>query len=145
MLAESLRGRERLDERTAVNGTVGKFRTGSAWRDAPERYGRWATLHLRFRRWTLDGTFGADARGSTGRTGRGRGHRLARVGRLHRRPRTPSRRQGPKRGLCRPTPGRSRGGLTSKIHLVCDAIVRPHAFTVTGGKRRDIVERVSIA
>lgn len=30
---------------------------GVAWRDVPERYGPWATLHTRFRRWALDGTF----------------------------------------------------------------------------------------
>ncbi|MFG2025855.1 transposase [Streptomyces sp. NPDC048825] len=34
-----------------------KFRTGTAWRDVPERYGRWATLHTRFRRWATDGIF----------------------------------------------------------------------------------------
>ncbi|MGW2769330.1 transposase [Streptomyces sp. NPDC001275] len=34
-----------------------KFRTVTAWRDVPERYGPWATLHTRFRRWALDGTF----------------------------------------------------------------------------------------
>ncbi|MCT4352172.1 transposase [Streptomyces sp. Je 1-79] len=34
-----------------------KFRTGTAWRDVPERYGPWATLHTRFRRWAADGTF----------------------------------------------------------------------------------------
>ncbi|WP_373558841.1 transposase, partial [Streptomyces sp. WZ.A104] len=39
------------------NGIVWKFRTGTAWRDVPERYGPWATLHTRFRRWALDGTF----------------------------------------------------------------------------------------
>lgn len=40
-----------------LNGIVWKFRTGSAWRDVPERYGSWATLHTRFRRWAADGTF----------------------------------------------------------------------------------------
>ncbi|RAJ71194.1 putative transposase of IS4/5 family DUF4096 [Streptomyces sp. Amel2xB2] len=34
-----------------------KFRTGTAWRDVPERYGSWTTLHTRFRRWAGDGTF----------------------------------------------------------------------------------------
>ncbi|QLJ02773.1 transposase [Streptomyces sp. NEAU-sy36] len=34
-----------------------KFRTGTAWRDVPERYGPWATLRTRFRRWAADGTF----------------------------------------------------------------------------------------
>jgi transposase len=46
-----------LDDRTVLNGIVWKFRTGTAWRDVPERYGPWATLHTRFRRWALDGTF----------------------------------------------------------------------------------------
>ncbi|MFD7473788.1 transposase [Streptomyces sp. NPDC059837] len=52
----SLRDRQRLDDREGLNGMVGKFRTGTAWRDVPERYGPWATLHTRFRRRTL-GTF----------------------------------------------------------------------------------------
>ncbi|GAA3398833.1 hypothetical protein GCM10017752_64240 [Streptomyces roseoviridis] len=57
MLPESLRGRKRLDDRRILNGIVWKFRTGVAWRDVPERYGPWATLHTRFRRWAMDGTF----------------------------------------------------------------------------------------
>lgn len=40
-----------------LNGIVWKFRSGVAWRDVPERYGPWATLHTRFRRWAADGTF----------------------------------------------------------------------------------------
>ncbi|MFE5406484.1 transposase [Streptomyces sp. NPDC056580] len=57
LLPESLRGRKRLDDRTVLNGSVWKFRTGTAWRDVPERYGSWHTLHTRFRRWALAGTF----------------------------------------------------------------------------------------
>ncbi|WP_256102482.1 transposase [Streptomyces sp. Ncost-T10-10d] len=49
--------RPRLDDRMVLNGIVWKFRTGVAWRDVPERYGSWATLHTRFRRWAKDGTF----------------------------------------------------------------------------------------
>jgi transposase len=66
------RGRRRLDDRRVLNGIVWKLRTGVAWRDVPERYGPWATLATRFRRWSRDGTFermlqaaqaGADAAG----------------------------------------------------------------------------------
>ncbi|GAA4708067.1 hypothetical protein GCM10023324_71730 [Streptomyces youssoufiensis] len=57
LLPESLRGRKRLDDRRVLNGIVWKFRTGTAWRDVPDRYGPWATLHTRFRRWAADGTF----------------------------------------------------------------------------------------
>ncbi|MFD0311576.1 transposase [Streptomyces sp. NPDC127119] len=53
-----MRGRKRLDDRIVPNGSVWTFRTaGPARRDAPERYGPWHTLHTRFQRWTLDGTF----------------------------------------------------------------------------------------
>ncbi|MEU6497303.1 transposase [Streptomyces sp. NPDC046984] len=57
LLPVSLRGRRRLVDRTVLNGIVRKFRIGTAWRDVPERCGPWATLHTRFRRWALDGTF----------------------------------------------------------------------------------------
>lgn len=50
-------GRERLDDRRVLNGVVWKFRTGTARRDVPDRYGPWATLHTRFRLWALDGRF----------------------------------------------------------------------------------------
>lgn len=33
--------------------------------------------------------------------------------------------------------GRSRGGLTTKIHLVCDGRARPLAFVLTGGQVAD--------
>lgn len=57
LLPVLLRGRKRMDVRRILNGIVWKFRTGTAWRDVPERYGPWATLHTRFRRWATDGTF----------------------------------------------------------------------------------------
>ncbi|WP_375165212.1 transposase [Streptomyces sp.] len=47
LLPVSLRGCKRLDDRRVLNGIVWKFRTGVAWRDVPERYGPWATLHTR--------------------------------------------------------------------------------------------------
>lgn len=57
LLPESLRGRKRLDDRRVLNGIVRKFRTGTAWQDVPDRYGSWASLHTRFRRWAAGGTF----------------------------------------------------------------------------------------
>ncbi|CAL9328250.1 hypothetical protein SUDANB120_00017 [Streptomyces sp. enrichment culture] len=57
VLPMSLRGRKRLDGRRVLNGIASKFRAGAAWRDVPERYGPWATLHTHFRRWAMDGTF----------------------------------------------------------------------------------------
>lgn len=69
LLPVSLRGRKRLNDRTALNGIVWKFRTGVAWRDVPERHGPWATLHTRFRRWNLDSTFEGMLRAVRDRSG----------------------------------------------------------------------------
>ncbi|MFD7453226.1 transposase [Kitasatospora sp. NPDC059827] len=49
-------GRPRSDDRLVLNGIVWKLRTGTSWRDVPERYGSWQTLYTRFRGWALDGT-----------------------------------------------------------------------------------------
>ncbi|WP_443074114.1 IS5 family transposase [Streptomyces sp. NBC_01456] len=144
LLPASLRGRKRLDDRRILNGIVWKFRTGTAWRDVPERYGPWATLHTRFRRWAADGTFErmlktaqaqADAVGhvdwlvSVDST----------VVRAHQH--AAGARKG---GLRSPGLGRSRGGLTSKIHLACDAFGRPLAFTVTGGNTNDCTQFTAV-
>lgn len=140
----SLRGRKRLDDRKALNGIVWKFRTSTAWRDVPERYGPWTTLHTRFRRWAKDGTFErmlraaqarADAAGdidwlvSVGSTAV-RAHQHAAGAR--------------EEGSPAPCLERSRGGLTRKIHLVCDVLGRPLAFNLTGGDTNDCTQFTAV-
>ncbi|WP_405945407.1 transposase [Streptomyces sp. NBC_00932] len=51
---------------------------------------------------------------------------------------------GPKRGLRDPALGRSGGGLTSKTHLVCDAVGRPLAFVHTGGNTNDCTQFTAV-
>ncbi|XED75926.1 IS5 family transposase [Streptomyces sp. QH1-20] len=61
--------------------------------------------------------------------------------RLHDRAGPPARRRGPKRGpWAGEALGRSRGGLSTKIHLACDGHGRPLAFTVTGGNVNDCTQ-----
>jgi transposase len=50
-------GRRPGDRRQVFNGIWWRARTGSPWRDVPERYGPWATLYSVFRRWQIDGTW----------------------------------------------------------------------------------------
>ncbi|GAA1320543.1 hypothetical protein GCM10009647_052980 [Streptomyces sanglieri] len=57
-------GRGRLDDPRGLNGIVWKLRTGTAWRDVPERYGPWATFHARFRK----GSPGSGGRENVGRS-----------------------------------------------------------------------------
>jgi transposase len=50
-------GRPARDHRTVINGILWKLRTGSPWRDLPERYGPWQTCYDRLVRWRRDGTW----------------------------------------------------------------------------------------
>lgn len=51
------RGRPWNDHRMVLNGILWALHTGAPWRDLPERYGPWQTVHNRFRLWTCDGTW----------------------------------------------------------------------------------------
>ncbi|WP_425583481.1 IS5 family transposase [Streptomyces paradoxus] len=137
--------RPRVEDRQVINGMVYKIRTGISWRDLPERYGPWKTVYTRFRRYALDGVFTqalqqiqahADAAGDMdwlvqidSTVVRAHQHAAA----------------GAKRGRHRldepddHSLGRSRGGLTTKIHLACDGKGRPLAILVTPGQRHDSV------
>ena len=45
------------DNRLFVNGCLWVLRSGAHWRDLPERYGKWKTLHKRFTRWAKAGVW----------------------------------------------------------------------------------------
>ena len=45
-------GRPAGDNRTALNGILRIARSGTPWRDLPERYGSWSTLYDKFKRWS---------------------------------------------------------------------------------------------
>ncbi|MFB9519813.1 IS5 family transposase [Streptomyces cremeus] len=146
LLPRTETGRPRRDDRVMLNGIVWKLRTGSAWRDVPERYGPWRTLYTRFRRWALDGTFTRmletvqarkDAAGdidwlvSVDSTIT-RAHQHAAGAR--------KKGQSPQRRHTNHALGRSRGGLTTKIHLACDGRGRPLGFLLTGGNINDCTQ-----
>ena len=42
------RGGQWKDDRMIVNGVFWRLNTGAPWRDLPERYGKWKTVHDRF-------------------------------------------------------------------------------------------------
>lgn len=43
--------------RDQFNGVLWRFRTGSGWRDVPDRYGPWSTIYSRFSNWAKAGVF----------------------------------------------------------------------------------------
>lgn len=43
------------DHRQFLNGMIWHLATGAAWRDLPERYGKWNSIFRRFNRWSKQG------------------------------------------------------------------------------------------
>ncbi|MFE1265715.1 IS5 family transposase [Streptomyces albogriseolus] len=145
LIPQAATGRPRVSDRQVINGMVYKIRTGISWRDLPERYGPWQTVYTRFRRYAIDGVFTralqqiqarADAAGDI--------DWLVQIDSTIVRAHQHAAATGRKGGTSGDEPddhalGRSRGGLTTKVHLACDGKGRPLALLVTPGQRHDSV------
>ncbi|MHA5023706.1 IS5 family transposase [Streptomyces sp. SD35] len=145
LIPRAATGRPRVEDRQVINGMVYKIRTGISWRDLPDRYGPWKTVYTRFRRYALDGVFTralqqiqahADAAGDI--------DWLVQIDSTIVRAHQHAAGAGRKGGSSRDEPddhalGRSRGGLTTKIHIACDGKGRPLAILLTPGQRHDSV------
>lgn len=147
-----------------VEGIAYRYRTGIAWRDLPrEKFGPWQTAWKRHRRYAEDGTWDrvmtrliaeADAAGEVDWTV----SVDATIARAHQHATDTTRPEqdtgaranhtvlneqfvhSPLGGHREPAGhgiGRSRGGLSTKIHHVVDGRGRPLAAVVTGGQRND--------
>lgn len=141
-----------------INGILFRQRTGLPWRDLPPRFGSWKTVHDRHRRWSADGTWerilraiqaDADAEGridwsmvSVDSTSC-RAHQHA-AGARSRSPKVPGRRGRPPSHRPDEVLGRSRGGLTCKIHLVGEGGCRPLAFVITPGQWGDAPQLIPV-
>ncbi|RFQ01326.1 IS5 family transposase [Pseudomonas putida] len=136
------RGRPRLSDRLMLDGVLWVLCSGAAWRDMPKRFGPWSTVYQRFRGWRNQGTFDQMLK---------RLHlKLNEQGLIDlqtwmidstavRATRASS--GAGKRGPDEPADhalGRSRGGLTTKIHMLCDANGIPLRFLLSGGQASDI-------
>ncbi|MEY9772710.1 IS5 family transposase [Sinorhizobium fredii] len=126
-------GRTGADNRLFVNGCLWVLRSGAHWRDLPERYGKWKTVHRRFSRWchagVWEGVRGTDRRPRQPIPDARQYHRA--------RPSTGGER---KRGAKDQALGRSRGGLTTKIHMLADALGRPLRLIITAGQVGDVTQ-----
>lgn len=115
LLPNKPRGVPRVDDRRVLNGIFWVLRSGAPWRDLPERYGPRTTCYNRFVRWRKAGVWDRLMDAIT----------VAHDGdiqmidstsvRVHQQAATA------KRGGADHCLGRSRGGLTTKIHVVVDA------------------------
>ena len=109
MLPNKPRGVPRVNDRRVLNGIFWVLRSGAPWRDLPDNFGPYTTCYNRFVRWRRAGVWAKIMSALAG------AHNAAvqmidtSIVRVH------------QHGACitrnrRQSMGRSRGGLTSKIH-----------------------------
>ncbi|MFI1205771.1 IS5 family transposase [Streptomyces sp. NPDC020883] len=158
------------DHRQVINGIIHRLGTGVQWRELPERFGPWKTVHKRHLLWSADGTWEmllqhvqatADADGDLDwnvnvDSTSVRAHQHAAAPRT-RHPPHPVPQKGttkissstrahhpaaPAGGGGPPGEalGRSRGGLTTKIHVAAEGRCRPLSLLITPGQRADCTQ-----
>ncbi|MEU5314935.1 IS5 family transposase [Streptomyces sp. NPDC021562] len=151
-------GRPFADHRRITEGIIYRYRTGIPWRDLPrEAFGPWQTVWKRHRRWAADGTWDtvltqltaqADSTGGIDWTVSmdstiNRAHQHAtNTARPEKDTGAVTRRSKSEAPATKGEPaghaiGRSRGGLTTKIHHAVDGNGRPLAVVVTPGQVHD--------
>ncbi len=130
MLPNKPRGVARVDDRRVLNGIFWVLRSGAPWRDLPEAYGPRTTCYNRFVRWQRAGIWRNimnalatlhDARVEMIDTSMVRVHQHAAC----------------IADSAGQSIGRSRGGLTSKLHAVVDANGLPVRLGLTPGEVHD--------
>lgn len=127
------KGRRPKCHRMIVNAILWILRTGSPWRDLPTCYGPWGTVATRFYRWTKQGIWqnildalaqDCDHESKIPDSSVIRAHQHA---------------AGAKGGQEKQALGRSRGGFSTKLHAVVDALGYPILLKVTAGQTHDSV------
>ncbi|MBX5000949.1 IS5 family transposase [Rhizobium lentis] len=126
-------GVPRVDDRLVLSGIIFVLRNGLRWRNAPKEYGPHKTIYNRFIRWSRLGVFNRILAELTAKRGKPeqlmidathlKAHRTA-ASLL-------------KKGMFPRRIGRTKGGLNSKLHAVCDGHGRPLILLLSEGQMSD--------
>jgi len=123
------------DLRRFLEGVWYILRGGCPWRLLPSYYGHWRSVHQRFKRWADRGLW-ADILTHVSQDYDGESVMIdATIVRAH-----PCAAGYKKDSQDREALGRSKGGFTTKIHAVVDALGQALRFTLTPGQRNDITK-----
>ena len=124
------KGRPGGEQRVFFNALLWMARSGAAWRDLPERLGKWSLVYQRYAYWCGKGHFERLFQGVQQPD-------LEEVMldstccRAHQASAGARKKSGPQ------AIGITRGGLNTKINAVCDALGNPLRFVLTPGQRHD--------
>ena len=124
------RGVPRVNDRRVLNGIFWVLRSGAPWRDVPDNFGPYTTCYNRFVRWRRAGVWAKIMSALAGAHDAAVQMIDTSIVRVH------------QHGACitrnrRQSMGRSRGGLTSKIHAVVDTNGLPVRLALTAGEAHD--------
>jgi transposase len=126
-------GRTAKDNRLFVEAVLYRYRAGIPWRDLPERFGCGVKVQTRFSRWAKADVWervfqhlAADADNEYAMID-------STIVRAHQHAAGAPQKAGKDQAI-----GRSKGGLTTKIHALVDALGNPIGFHLTGGQEHDL-------
>jgi transposase len=130
MLPNKSRGVPRVNDRRVLNGIFWVLRSGAPWRDLPQSCGPYTTCYNRFVRWRRAGVWSRIMEALAGAHDAAVQMIDTSIVRVHQHAACIARNK-------RQSMGRSRGGLTSKIHAVVDANGLPIRLGLTAGEAHD--------
>lgn len=136
-------GRPWIPHRQVINGILYVLITGCSWRDLPEEFGKWNTVYHRLARWTREGLWDRIRRRLLHKLNQKR--RINRQvwcidGTVVRAHRAAAGARKDTENPEKPALGRSRGGYSTKIHVLTDATGILLSVTVTAGQKHEAPE-----
>jgi transposase len=124
------RGVPRVNDRRVLNGIFWVLRSGAPWRDLPQEFGPYTTCYNRFVRWRQAGVWRRIMNALAAAHNASVQMIDTSIVRVHQHAACIARNK-------RQSMGRSRGGLTSKIHAVVDSSGLPVRLAITTGEAHD--------
>lgn len=129
------RGHKLLDDRIFFSCCIWIIRTGSSWRQLPEKYGKFDSIRKKFSRWSHAGVFRKIFSAFTFKCGKRNITMIdSTFSKVHRTA-CSLKADGKPRQI-----GKSKGGFTTKIHMLANMKGKPLDFELTGGQVNDSKE-----
>jgi transposase len=140
IIAATRRGPKGRDDRGFFEAIRWILRTGAPWRDLPLAFGGWSCIYRRFRRWAVAGRW-ETIRQLFGRASARLSLIDSTIVKAHPHAAGALRQTG---GQACEALGRSRGGLTTKIHAVVSERGELLRFVLTAGEVHDVTQATAL-